>query len=126
MTIRSLLPVLGLALGCAADGLPPDAFGIFRDTNDQAFKTSINIATNQVTLFVGIREDFMQGRLSGTPPLECKAAVPEGVTALMTLQLDCGGGEIIPYTLEYRAEQGDWILTEEDRPPQRMERVRVN
>lgn len=102
-----------LLFGCGGASLPPEAFGVFVETNNQAFDTKLDVRADGVTLFVAVALPGM----AGGRPLACRGEAPGGVQARMNLSLDCAG-ERVPYEFEYRAGQGDWVASEPGSTPQ--------
>lgn len=111
--MRPFVLPIALAAACGGASLPPEAFGTFVETNSAAFDSKLDVGATGITLFVGVA---LPGARSAQP-LACSAEAPGGIRRKMSVNLECAG-EKIPYTFEYRAEQGDWLATEDGGTPQ--------
>lgn len=98
-------------LGCSQKDLPPEAYGIFEDLNDPAFQKRVEMTAQAVSLSIGVTLSGANGT-----PLVCRSEVPGGLRKTMQLQLACQGIRI-PFKFEYRADEQDWVVHEEDSAP---------
>jgi hypothetical protein len=104
-----ILPTLLVA--CSTPALPPEAYGIFEDLNDPTFQKRIKITTQEVAFVVGVT---LPGASEAT--LVCRSEVRDGIRTTMQLQLPCQGVRI-PFRFEYRPDERDWVVREEDSAP---------
>lgn len=91
---------------------------MFENTNDPAFQKRLDMTANAVSYSMRVT---LAGARGG--PLICRGEVPGGIRSNMRLDLDCAGTSI-PFRLEYRGAEADWILTEEDAAPEIFTRLR--
>jgi hypothetical protein len=101
----------------SAAGLPVEAYGIFEDRNDPTFQRVLLVEANSVVVTTTVT---VGGRPVGNP-LQCRSDAGLALGPSLSLDLSCAG-ERIPFTLEFRADAGDWVVVEDGSAPMMFRR----
>jgi hypothetical protein len=102
---------------CSAAGLPVEAYGIFEDRNDPTFQRVLLVEANSVVVTTTVT---VGGRPVGNG-LQCRSDAGLALAPSLSLDLSCAG-ERIPFTLEFRADAGDWVVVEDGSAPMMFRR----
>ncbi len=93
--------------------IPPEAYGIFENTNDPSFYKVLLVDSKQVSVTITLT---INGRRMPNP-LTCRSRTLQDITPSMRLDLTCKG-ERIPYRMTYREPSHTWVVIEDDAAPE--------
>jgi hypothetical protein len=92
--------------------VPPEAYGIFKNTNDPTFLKVLLVETTRVSVTITV---MLRGRPLSNP-MTCRSQILGKITPSMQLNLLCRG-ESIPYKLAFRRSSETWVVTEDASTP---------